>query len=1205
METEMISSTDDPNDEVAVLVHRLYETQRRLQEIAGGQVDALVHAEGDSFLLRGTGEKLCRSEVAQRALASAQSSILNTLPAHIALLDRDGLIISVNESWRNFGELDEAENSSTSLGQNYLEVFDRAQGSSAAEAHQAAAGIRRVLSGAQRQFVMEYPSPSPTGQTHWFRLIASPLEVSGARGAVVMHVDVTAQKMADEALRESEDRFRATFEQAAVGMAHVSTEGRFLRVNDKLCAITGYPRDQLLGMTFIDITAPEDRLAGQQARADMLAGRMASYAAEKRYRHLDGSIVWIQLVTVLHRSTAGEPKYFISVFEEVTGRKFAESALRDSEQRFRGVFSAAATGIVIATPAGRFLEANAAYLQMLGYSEDELKSMSFMDVTHPDDLAAGYQLREEFVAGRRDNATFEKRYVTKSGSIRWVLASISAVRTDAGEATAVILVAEDITERRLATEKLQRSASLLSIASRLGQLGAWVLELPSRELTLSDEVRAIHELSSDSVLSVESALDFYLPEFRSAVAQAGENCVQEGTPFDLEARIITAKGRHVWVRNIGEAERDAHGTIRRVHGAFQDISARKQAEEETRLLAERLTTTIESLTDPFFTVDREWRVTYVNHATEKATRRSRTELLGKILWDEFPEMVGTEFQRQYQRAVETGVAVNFEALYPSKRWYEARAYPSSQGLAISYRNITEMRQAREAIRVSEERFRLLARATNDAIWDWDILADSVWWNDGLEILFGYRRDEIEPTNEGWLRLIHPDDAADIAVSFHRAIETGEETWSGEYRFRRKGGLYAYVLDRGYIIRDAEGRAVRMIGGMTDVTQRKSSEARIAEQAALIDQARDAILVRDLEHRILFWSKGAERLYGWTAEEATGRLIGELTRPDPDTFAEAHAIVLREDAWSGEIEIVSKTGQQLTLDNRWTLLRDSRNEPKSILSIGTDITERKKIEQQFLRAQRMESVGTLAGGIAHDLNNVLGPILLSIDLLKMKVTDPDSEELLTIIASSAKRGADMVRQVLSYARGVEGRRTPLKIEHSIREIEKFANETFLKHILVRSIIPRDLWTISADPTQIHQVLLNLCVNARDAMPNGGTLTLSAENVEVDAHYAGLNIEAKPGRYVAVQVEDTGECLRASSIESSILSLPPKMWARAPDLALAPHKALWRAMAASFVSTANPIRALNSASISRRNRIRVPSQQSSHRQKCRAGTENRFS
>jgi PAS domain S-box-containing protein len=519
-------------------------------------------------------------------------------------------------------------------------------------------------------------------------------------------------------------------------------------------------------------------------------------------------------------------------------------------------------------------------------------------------------------------------------------------------------------------------------------------------------------------------------------------------------------------------------------------------------------------------VDPEWRVTFVNHAAEKATRRTRTEVLGKVLWDEFPEMVGTEFQRQYERAVETGAAVNFEALYPSNRWYEVRAYPSPQGLAISYRNITEMREAREAIRVNEERFRLLAKATNDAIWDWDILTDHNWWNDGLEILFGYRRDEIEPTLGGWRGLIHPDDEPAVTASFHGAIETGKETWSDEYRFLRKDGSYAYVLDRGYIIRDADGRAVRMIGGVTDITQRKLAEARIAEQAALIDQARDAILVRDLDHRVLFWSKGAERLFGWTAEEAKGRPVGELTRPEPETFAEAQEIVLREGAWSGEIEAISKTGQKLTLDNRWTLLRNSRNEPKSILSIGTDITERKKIEQQFLRAQRMESVGTLAGGIAHDLNNVLGPILLSIDLLKTRVTDQASEELLTIIASSAKRGSDMVRQVLSYARGVEGRRAPLKVEHAIREIETFANETFLKHIRVRSIIPRDLWTISADPTQVHQVLLNLCVNARDAMPNGGTLTLSAENVELDAHYAGLNIEAKPGRYVTLQVEDTG-------------------------------------------------------------------------------------
>jgi len=206
----------------------------------------------------------------------------------------------------------------------------------------------------------------------------------------------------------------------------------------------------------------------------------------------------------------------------------------------------------------------------------------------------------------------------------------------------------------------------------------------------------------------------------------------------------------------------------------------------------------------------------------------------------------------------------------------------------------------------------------------------------------------------------------------------------------------------------------------------------------------------------------------------------------------------------EKRFLRKDGQMVWAWLTVSLVRLPEGVPPLAIAMVEDITERRKLEQQALRAQRMKSIGTLAGGIAHDLNNVLGPIIMSLDLLKMKFPDPDSEELFSIIRASAQHGADMVRQVLSFACGVEGRRMELQIKHLVLQLEKIVNETFLKNIQVRTIIPHNLWTVLGDPTQIHQVLLNLCVNARDAMPTGGALTISAENLTLDAHYAGLKI-----------------------------------------------------------------------------------------------------
>jgi signal transduction histidine kinase/ActR/RegA family two-component response regulator len=242
--------------------------------------------------------------------------------------------------------------------------------------------------------------------------------------------------------------------------------------------------------------------------------------------------------------------------------------------------------------------------------------------------------------------------------------------------------------------------------------------------------------------------------------------------------------------------------------------------------------------------------------------------------------------------------------------------------------------------------------------------------------------------------------------------------------------------------------------------------------------------------------------------------------DRYAFAAAREILLEKGSWDGELHLQTKDGKTVCVESRWTLLRDANDQPKSILTIDSDITERKQIEGQLLRIQRLEGIGALAGGIAHDLNNVLSPIIMSIDLLKLQHSDPMTVDVLETIECSARRGAEMVRQVLSFARGVEGQRLLVQPKHLLRDIQKIAAETFLKNVEVRTSAAPDLWTVSGDPTQLHQVLLNLCVNARDAMPGGGRITITAENISFDENYAAMNVESKPGPYVLLQVQDTG-------------------------------------------------------------------------------------
>ena len=303
-------------------------------------------------------------------------------------------------------------------------------------------------------------------------------------------------------------------------------------------------------------------------------------------------------------------------------------------------------------------------------------------------------------------------------------------------------------------------------------------------------------------------------------------------------------------------------------------------------------------------------------------------------------------------------------------------------------------------------------------------------------------------------------------------------------------------------------------------ERQQTDAQVREQAALLDVAHDAIQVRDLDGRILYWNKGSERLFGWTAAEVIGRESVGLIYLDPANFDDAHASLLARGEWHGEVVKRTRDGREIVIDARWTLVRDTQGRPTSFLAINTDVTAKKRLEAQFLRAQRMEGIGTLAGGIAHDLNNVLTPILMSIDMLKGVVAGDQDQALIATLDASAQRGAELVKQVLSYARGVDGRRIPVNMLSVVRDLLQVIGDTFPKPIEVLFTPPDELWSIRGDPSQMQQVLLNLCVNARDAMPEGGTLSIAIRNVVLDKDDAQMIPEARPGSFVMVRVSDNG-------------------------------------------------------------------------------------
>ncbi|BAU62717.1 two-component hybrid sensor and regulator [Stanieria sp. NIES-3757] len=364
--------------------------------------------------------------------------------------------------------------------------------------------------------------------------------------------------------------------------------------------------------------------------------------------------------------------------------------------------------------------------------------------------------------------------------------------------------------------------------------------------------------------------------------------------------------------------------------------------------------------------------------------------------------------------------------------------------------------------------------------------------------------------------------ADTFAANNQQVLQGNQAIEVEEIVPHADELHTYITIK-FPLHDAKGIPYAVCGISTDITERKLSEEKIREQATLIDIASDAIFVRDLSNQILFWNQGAERLYGWKAEEVRNRVVHELSSLESLVQLEtALNITINQGKWNGELKQLTKDGREIIVASRWTLMYDQQNNPQSILVVNTDITEKKQLERQLLHAQRLESIGTLAGGIAHDLNNILTPIVSLAQLLPLKIPNLDEStlQLLTIVRNSALRGTEIIQQVLQFSRETETVWQSVILPQLLEEVLKLIRETFPKSIIIEEYISPNLWQVHGDSTQLNQVLMNLCVNARDAMPNGGKLVISAENIYLNKQYSGKNSKLEIGNYILITVTDTG-------------------------------------------------------------------------------------
>ncbi len=561
-------------------------------------------------------------------------------------------------------------------------------------------------------------------------------------------------------------------------------------------------------------------------------------------------------------------------------------------------------------------------------------------------------------------------------------------------------------------------------------------------------------------------------------------------------------------------------------GISEDITEQRRAEKRLR----QLSSAVEHNPASIIITDQAGNIEYVNPKFTAVTGYTLEEVLGKnprVL--KSGETPTAEYQRLWQTIASGGEwrgefhnrKKNGELFWESASISAIHDHSGQIAHFVAVKeDITEVKQAREKLRQRESFLSAITENQPGLLWLKDVEGRFLTINKAFATALG-RRDPAEV--QGLTDFdIHPKELAEKYRHDDRQVMASGQSLVTEEKIV-VGDKSIWHETFKSPVRDDQGRVIGTTGFALDISERKRAEQQLLEAFSFNHR-----IIADASVGIVaFKASGPCVLANETAARTLGATVPQLLAQDFRKVASWHASgmlplaemsLAKQEPRHCEVNFTSTFGKEVCLICHFSPF--VQNGEPHLLLIFNDITEKKKLESQFLRAQRMEGIGTLAGGIAHDLNNVLAPLLISVELLKEKIADDEGRKVLAMLESNVNRGSDLVKQVLAFGRGIAGERVMVQLKHIARNMKQMVLETFPKSVRLQMDIAPDLWKVSADATQIEQVLLNLCVNARDAMPDGGKLTLRMENQVLDENYAAMNLDAKPGRFVVIRVTDTG-------------------------------------------------------------------------------------
>ncbi len=859
---------------------------------------------------------------------------------------------------------------------------------------------------------------------------------------------------------------------------------RFLAVNDATVARYGYSRDEFLTMSILDIRAPD---AGQEL-VNYLATHTQGYdqAGVWYHRLKDGRVIPVEITA--HSIDYNGRAARIVLGQDISARQEAETHQRRMAERMSHMLNASPTIIYVlrfvdGVPTTVSVSENAE--RMLGYAMAEVMAAGWWaSHVHPDDRPHAMQALATLASV--DALEHDYRFVRKDGKVIWIRDQLRLLRDAAGKPFEVAGAWTDITERKQAEldlARLNRALRMLSASSEALTRTDNETQLLRAVCRLAVDVGGYRmawvgyaredEASSIAPMAYAGEEDGYLSEIELSWAEDGPTppgpaarCIQTGAPVVCED--IAHEPMFFW--RDAASQRGYCGIVclplrneRRVFGllALYSGEIRPIPADEIKLLTD--------LADNLaFGIG--------NLRAQHARQRMQAAML-KVAAG-VSAGTGTAFFQQLARSMAEAVGAQAGVV--------ARLLPP------------DMRTARTVAAV------VGGRVIDEVEYH---LEDAAWTT------FAQADDRVVS-----VQLSSP-------LPWSSGMASGRQTVLGMALNSASG----HAIGQLFVVFEGPHKPPGLIAPTLQIfaaraaaeLERQNADASIREQASLLDKAHDAILVRGIDQRVRFWNKGAERLYGWSRDEAIGQTIDALIYADLDDLHRATAHVLESGEWNGQIRQRRKDGRALMVEGNWTLVRDEHGQPTSILCINTDITKRQQLEEQLNQSQRLEAVGQLTGGVAHDFNNLLTVILGNSELLTEELAhDEDLRTMAEMIVSAAQQGAQLTHRLLAFARRQALEPKVVKVNDLVSGMDGMLRRTLSEAIEIRFVQAESLWDAMVDPSQLEGALLNLCINARDAMPGGGRLTIETANATLDQDYIGEHADVAAGQYVLVAVSDTG-------------------------------------------------------------------------------------